>query len=173
MVVDPASANHFVSGYTSLFSEVYRQSGDKPHEQLLDMLAAARKAGNADPSLISAAATSLAADGRAVPSDVLHAVETMRLKRWVFLRDTTTHSVFIAPDGSEAYAVLGLTDRIRSVAGGSAVVIEAGIVEYRGRYVCDGIVVNPIWLGSNLKKEFNAALSSLKKRGRFHIACEP
>ena len=138
-----------------------------------EMLAAAREAVDANPALIGAAATSLEANGHAVPHDVLHAVETLRFKQWVFLRDTTTHSVFIEPDGNEAYAVLGLTDRIRNILGGSAVAIKAGVVEYRGRYVCDGIVGNPIWLGSNLKKEFNAALSHLKKKGRFHVACEP
>jgi hypothetical protein len=173
MVVDPPSAAHFIAGYTRLLSEVHRQSGGKPYKQLLEMLAAAREAVNANPALISAAATSLEASGQAIPSDVLHAVETLRFKQWVFLRDTTTHSVFIEPDANEAYAVLGLTDRIRNIVGGSAVAIQAGVVEYRGRFVCDGLVGNPIWLGSNLKKEFNAALSHLKKKGRFHVACEP
>jgi len=173
MIVDPPSAAHFIAGYTSILSEIHRQSGGKPYKQLLEMLAAAREAMNASPALINAAAASLEANGQAVPPDVLHAIETIRLKQWVFLRDTTTHSVFIEPDANDAYAVLGLNDRIRNIVGGSAVAIKAGVVEYRGRYVCDGIVGNPIWLGSNLKKEFNAALSHLKKKGRFHVACEP
>ena len=118
MVVDPPSAAHFVAGYTSLLSEVHRQSGAKPYEQLLEMLAASRDAVSANPALLGAAATSLEANGRAVPFDVLHAVETLRFKQRVFLRDTTTHSVFVEPDANEAYAVLGLNDRIRDIVGG-------------------------------------------------------
>jgi hypothetical protein len=173
MVVDPHSAAYFIAGYKSLLAEVHRQSGSEPYDQVLEMLAAAREAVNANPALINAAATSLEATGQAIPPDVLHAAKTLRLKQWVFLRDTTTYSVFIEPDGNEAYAVLGLTDRIRDIVGGSAVAIKAGVVEYRGRYVCDGIVGSLIWLGSNLKKEFNATLSHLKKNGRLHVVCEP
>lgn len=173
MVVDPHSAAHFIAGYKSLLAEVHRQSGSEPHEQVLEMLAAAREAANANPALINAAATSLEASGQAVPPDVLHAAKALRLRQWIFLRDTSTYSVFIEPDGNKAYAVLGLTNRIRDIVGGSAVAMKAGVVEYRGRYVCDGIIESVVWLGSNLKKEFNASLSHLKKAGRFHFVCEP
>ncbi len=173
MVVDPPSAAHFIAGYTRLLAEVHRQSGDKPYAQRLEMLAAARESINANPALIDAVAASLLANGQAVAPDVLHAVRTLRFKQWIFLRDTRTYSVFLEPDANHAYAVLGLTDRIRNIVGGAAIAIQAGVVEYRGRYVCDGLIVNPIWLGSNLKREFNAALSYLKKQGRFLVVCAP
>ena len=172
MVIDPASAAHFIAGYKSLLSEVHRQSGGKAGMEVLEMLASAREAMNANPTLMNAAATSLEASGQAVPPDVLKASSSLRLKQWIFLRDTTANSIFIEPEGTEAYAVLGLTNRIRDIVGGSAVAIKTGVVEYRGRYVCDGIVESLVWLGSNLKKEFNATLSRVKKQGRLHVVNE-
>lgn len=173
MVIDSHSAAHFIAGYKSLLTEVHHQSGAEPSTSVLEMLAAAREAAYEDPALLDAAVASLEADGQTVPQDVLSATRTLRLKHWVFLRDTTRYSVFIEPNGTEAYAVLGLTDRIRDIVGGSARAIKTGVVEYRGRYVCDGIFGNVVWLGANLKKEFNTTLSLLKKSGGFRVACEP
>lgn len=173
MLVDPHAAAHFIAGYQSLLTEVHRQSGSAPNTPVLEMLTAAREAAYENPALLDAAAASLEASGQAVASDVLAAARTLRLQHWVFLRDTTTYSVFVEPKGTEAYAVLGLTNRIRDIVGSSGVAIKAGVVEYRGRYVCDGIVSNLVWLGGNLKREFNATLSLLKKSGRFHVACKP
>ena len=172
MVIDPASAAHFIAGYKSLLAEVHRHSGAEPHREVLKMLASARAAAHANPALMSAAAASLETSGQAVSPDVLEAANSLRLKQWVFLRDTTTHSIFIEPEGTEAYAVLGLTNRIRDIVGCSAVAIKTGVVEYRGRYVCDGMVENPVWLGSKLKKEFNATLSHVRKKGRLHVVYE-
>ena len=51
-----------------------------------------------------------------------------------------------------AFAVLGLTDRLRDIVGGSGVVLETGLVCYRGRFVCDGLVYKKLWVGPNYKK---------------------
>ena len=171
MLVDPHAAAHFIAGYQSLLTEVCRQSGGALDVPVLNMLAAARESASENPALLDAAAASLEARGQAVASDVLAAVRTLRFKHWVFLRDTRTYSVFIDGDGTEAYAVLGLTNRIRYMLGGSAAAIKAGVVEYRGHYVCDGIVSELVWLGANLKKEFNETLSHLTKSGAFHVTC--
>lgn len=136
------------------------------------MLASARAAVNTNPALMNAAAASLEGSGQAVPPDVLQAANSLRLKQWIFLRDTTAYSIFIEPEGTEAYAVLGLTNRIRDIVGGSALAIKTGVVEYRDRYVCDGIVESLVWLGSNLKKEFNATLSLVRKKGQLHVLTE-
>ena len=90
------------------------------------MLATAREAANANPALVNAAAASLQVSGQAVFPDVLQAVKSLRLKQWIFLRDTTTHSIFVEPEGTEAYAVLALTNPIRDIVGGSAVAIKTG-----------------------------------------------
>ena len=55
------------------------------------------------------------------------------------LRDTTKYSVFIEADGNEAYAVLGLTQRVRAIFGGTGAVIRTGVCRFHGVYVCDGM----------------------------------
>jgi hypothetical protein len=95
------------------------------------------------------------------------------VKKWIYLKDTKTYSVFIDPTGNVAYAVLGLTDRIRDLAGVSGVILETGIVKYRGRFVCDGIVQGPVLLGPNYRKDFNAALKSIKLKGQFYATSDP
>ena len=173
MVVDAQSAANFIAGYKSLLIEVNRQSGNTLDSPILELLATAREVINDNPATIAAAAEALESNGLPVAADVLSAIKSLRLKQWVFLRDTTAYSVFVDGEADAAYAVLGLTNRIRDLVGGSAVVIKTGMIEYRGRYVCDGLIGSIVWLGSNLKRDFNAAFSRLKKKGRFHLLCEP
>jgi hypothetical protein len=104
----------------------------------------------------------------AISPDVISAIKTLQQKRWIYLRDTTKYSIFIDPNEEEAYAVLGLTDRIKSLSGDSAVIFEAGMLVYQGQYICDGIIRNPIWFGRNMKQEFNEKFAQLKKSGHFH-----
>ena len=140
--------------------------------KVLEMLASARAAVNTNPARMNAAAASLKAIGQAASPAVLQAVNSLRLKQWIFLRYTTAYSIFIEPEGTEAYAVVGLTNHIRDIVGGSAVAIKTGVLEYRGRYVRDCIVESLVWLGLNLKKEFNATQSRVKKQGRLYVAYE-
>lgn len=171
MRLESSAAQHFIAGYQRLLEEVHRRSGGE--QRGLARLAAARAVAHRTPALLAAAASALEGAGTAVPSDVLDAVRNLQLKQWVYLRDTTKYSVFIRADAEQAFAVLGLSDEIRDILGGTAVTFTAGVVAYRGCYVCDGLVENPVWLGANLKKEFNAALAHLRKRGRFHMAPTP
>jgi hypothetical protein len=97
----------------------------------------------------------------------------MQLKKWIFLRDTKHHSLFLDPDGQAAYGVLGLTQRVRDIVGGPGVMLETAIIRYRGCFVCDGVVSQVVWLGPNYRKEFAALFSKLKKNGAFQVAYEP
>ena len=169
MIVDPNAAKLFISGYKSLLGEVYRLSGVDRGLELYHMLDAARDAAVADPSLIDRAASILESAGRAVPEEVLTAIQSMMVRRWVFLRDTTKYSVFIEPDGSDAYAVLGLTQPLRDIVGGTGCLVRAGVVYFRGAYVCDGIVSGNVWIGGNYRREYSTILASLKKAGHFHV----
>ena len=67
MVIDPKDARLFIPGYTQLLGEVHRLSGSEPRVELLDMLAGARDAIVAEPSLVDAAASILEAAGLALP----------------------------------------------------------------------------------------------------------
>jgi hypothetical protein len=43
---------------------------------------------------------------------ILDVIAAIRLGRWVYLKDSRSYSVLLAEDGSAAYGVLGLTDRL-------------------------------------------------------------
>jgi hypothetical protein len=170
MVIAPLAAETFIHGYSSLLAEVHRLSNGEAGLELLKMLAVARDIAVAKPSIIESAASRLEDSGRPVPPEVLYAIKSLKLKQWVYLRDTKTYSVFLEPTGKAAYAVLGLTNRLRDVLGGSGVSFRTGLVEYSGRFVCDGIVSNPVWIGPNYRKDFSANLAVLKKEGKFHVS---
>jgi hypothetical protein len=173
MVLDREAAAFFIAQYTRVLGAVHRLAGNKPSSNTVTMLAAARKSLEEDPALLVRAVRALAESGEPVPSDMLGAVRSQRLRHWVYLRDTTTYSIFISPEQREAFGVRGLTNPIRDLLGGSAVVFRTCVVEFRGRYVCDGIVESPVWLGANYKRECAGLLKELKEEGRMHVRCEP
>lgn len=86
----------------------------------------------------------------------------------MFLRDTRSYSVFIQADGSCGYGVLGLTERIRDIVGGSGVYFEAGIVEIGGRYICDGLTAGMVMLGKGYKQSYTEILTTLRQQSKFH-----
>ena len=173
MVLDRETAAFFIAQYTRVLGAVHRLAGNKPSSNTVAILAAARKSLEEDPELLERAVCSLMKHGESVPSDMLSAIKSNRLRYWVYLRDRTTYSVFISPEQREAFGVLGLTNRIRELLGGSAVVFRTGVTEFRGRYVCDGIVESPMWLGANYKREYTQLLKELKEEGRMYVRCAP
>jgi hypothetical protein len=170
MVIDPKEAQIFIAGYKALLTEVHRLAGGKTKMKLLEMLAAARDAAVAEPALIDTAVANLESEGRPLPEDVLEAIRSLKVRRWVFLRDTTKYSVFIDVDGKEAYAVLGLTERLRDIVGGTGVLLQTGVFLFQGAYVCDGIISGAVWLGANYRKSYSDTLAALKKSGHFYRA---
>lgn len=71
-----------------------------------------------------------------------------------------------------AFAVLGLTERIRDIAGASGVALETGIVRFAGRFVCDGLISQIVHLGPNYRKTYSRVYSVAKAKGRFHVSDE-
>jgi len=86
----------------------------------------------------------------------------------VFLRDTQSYYVFIQADGSCAYGVLGLTDKIRDIVGGSSFYFEAGVIAIGGRYTCDDLAVGVVMLGKGHKQSYVEILAALRQQGKFH-----
>lgn len=168
MVINPQAAEIFIQGYSSLLTEVHCLANGILDLELVAMLHAAREIIVSSPSIIVSAASELKRKGRPVPPEVVNAINSLQLKQWVYLRDTKAYSIFLEPSFQEAYAVLGLTDRIRDIHGGSGISFRTGIVEFRGRFVCDGLFSNVVWLGSTYRKEFSSRLATLKKDGKFH-----
>ena len=172
MIIDPLSAAKFIAVYKALLLEIDRTAHDGRKSNLVKRLAAARSRLSSDPSLIDQALAALKSKSVAVDPEVVGAVRSLELEKWVFLRDTKAHSLFVHPSGHRAYGVLGLNDRIRDIVGGVGVLIETGLVQYGGRFVCDGLISRILWLGKNYRHNFNRAYQAIRSEGRFHSRYE-
>jgi len=169
MIIEPKAAAAFIHGYTKLMLTIYELSETKAQLPLIEVIATARSNYLANRALLEKSLTKLNSDAKTIVPEVLHAIKTLEVKTWIYLKDTKTYSVFIDPTGSVAYAVLGLTDRIRQLAGVTGVMLETGIVKYCGRFVCDGIIQERVLLGPNYRKDFNVTLKSIKLNRRFYV----
>jgi hypothetical protein len=168
MIIDPAFATAFISAYTKLMIEVCGPTKSSKKRSVLKVLAEGRTKCLADRSLITVARSALEARGENLDSNACSAVESMQVKRWIFLRDMKRYSVFVDPSGTAAYGVLGLTEPIRNIIGGSGAVFETAVLRYRGRFVCDGLITGTVlWLGPNYRRDYGALLKQLKVDGRF------
>ena len=174
MVIDRALAATFISTYTKLMIEVCPKARSRCKRSVLEVLAEGRSKCLADHELLETARRQLRSRGETVDADAFEALASMQLKKWVYLRDTKTYSVFLDPSGDAAYAVLGLTEPIRNIIGGSGVMVETAVVRYRGRFVCDGLIAGMVlWIGPNYRRSYSALLRKLKADGEFHTKYEP
>lgn len=173
MIIAEQDAAAFIRGYTLIMGEIYGAFPAKHKLELLELLAVAREKYMADPTMLDRALSGLTAESVPVPAEVVSAIRSLEVEKWVYLKDTRSHSIFIHPSGQVAYGVLGLTDRVRNIIGGSGAIIETGVVRYLGRYVTDGIVSRVVWLGPNYKKEFSGVLSHLRSQGSFNVSYAP
>jgi len=137
-----------------------------------EKLVAAREQLRKDRSLLKKGLDRMKAKNIDISSAVIQAIEGLQIERWIYLRDTKHHLIFIHPKGHSAFGVVGLTDPIRGIVGCSGVVMETGLARYCGRFVCDGLISGAILLGPNFRKSFGRTFSSLKAEGHFHVTCE-
>ncbi|MFC6519223.1 hypothetical protein ACFQAT_04955 [Undibacterium arcticum] len=127
----------------------------------------ARKKLMAEPSLMERyIAHARQTDG--YDTNMLGAVKTLKIGSWVYLRDTRSYSIFIQADSSVAFGVLGLTDRIRDIVGGSGKFFEAGVIEINSHYVCDGLIAGVVLLGKGYMQSYTKTLATLRQQGHFH-----
>ena len=68
--------------------------------------------------------------------------------------------------------MLGLTQGIRDIVGGTGLFMESGLVRYRGQYVCDGVILQTAWLGPGYKRSWNEKFKEIKASGQFHVKAE-
>ncbi len=175
MLLDANSAQRFIADYKCLLLEIHRQSGEVSDDDagVIEILAAARTRLANDSSLLERTASDLAADGQSIASDILQALRSLQIGQWVYLRSTKHYAIFIDQAVENAFAVLGLTNQIEEVVGAAMVAFETAVFAFEGHFVCDGIVKNPVLLGPGYRKQFNAALVSIKKAGHFHAHPSP
>ena len=169
-ILDQDSAWQFINGYKKLLLEIY-DGDESSSDGIVQKLISARKKLIGEPGLLQETQARLAAKSEAIDPEVFQAVQGLDVRKWTYLRDTKTYSIFMDTTNRRAFGVLGLTDRLRDALGGSGVVLETGLVRYRSRFVCDGLFVRSVWLGPNYKKSFNAEFAEWKAEGRFFVNC--
>lgn len=170
MVIDAPTAQRFIQAYKAFLGSLVSDE-DKAGKEVTEWLALGRDCYGADRSLL---ARYRAAHPRA-DSEMLDAMAHMLLGRWVHLKDTRTYSVVLDIDAEGAYAVLGLTQALANISAGdgrglgSGLVMEAALVPLNGRWVCDGLIKNPVWLGANYRRSYTASYQALRQSGQFSM----
>ena len=169
MIIDPLAAAKFIAAYKALLLEIDSAGPEGGRsDNLTKRLVAARSRFSSEPSLTEEALAALKSKSPAVEPEIVESLRSLEVAKWVFLRDTKIHSIFVHPSDRRAYGVLGLNDRIRDIVGGTGVLIEAGLVQYGGRFVCDGLISRILWLGKNYRTDFNHTYHAIKSEGRFY-----
>gem|GEM_PF-1215840 len=171
VILEADAAWRFIEEYKQLLLEIDGDSGSA-NDEVVPRLHRARAKLLAQPMVIQEARERLLAKSKTIDPEILQAVHGLEVTDWVYLKDTKVHSIFMDTKTKRAFGVLGLTDPLHDLVGGSGVFLNAGLVRYRGRFVCDGLAVKSLWLGPNYKKSFNAAFAEWKAAGRFYVRCE-
>ena len=173
-LIAPSLARHFIHHYQNLLLQVAQDTNlsDQPeaHPSHVHLLQAARDAAVAAPELIDAAQAALQRQGQPAPPEMMQTIATLRVDRWVYLRDAASYSVLLgADDQAAAYGVKCLTTPLKELIGGEAsAVITCGLLVYEGQVICDGLVGFVAWIGPNYRRDFNTLLSDLRAKGRFY-----
>ena len=172
-------AQLFTSQYKQLLLKIAELSGEtlpKPAQcldkanKIIQNMGAARELWLARPSLLAQAIEALAHEDTPLDDAVVHAAQTMQVQTWVYLKDLSHYAVFLGNEPTKAYAVYGLNSAVSDVLGGAGCMIETGVCEYAGRYVCDGLIVLKAWMGRNMRRDLHDEYQALKKAGHFFVA---
>ncbi len=163
--VDEDSALAFIETYKAVLLEIAGPMA--PRVSLIQHLAEARDLLVREPERLDAAIEHLRSIGTDLDGDVLHAMRDIRRQRWIYLRDTRSHSIFLDPSGSAAYGVLGLTQRLRDITGTTGMIVEAALLSYRGQVLCDSLIGTAATLGPNLRRNCNSMLAKARAEDRY------
>jgi hypothetical protein len=164
MVIDREIADKFIEVYKSFLLFLCHEFADvAENDDLLKLLCIGRDIYLDDRELLDDFS-----EKYSVSPDIYAAIASLEYGQWVYLRDTTKYSLFVMEDQSASYAVLGLIDPLKLVCGSAGLYFGAGILQLGGKYVCDGLLVDPLYLGANLKWEYNEVYKELKQQGKFY-----
>lgn len=173
MIVDPRTAAVFIETYKAFLLDIYLPEGRESETvRVLEKLAQARERFLAEPTLLEEYIAKVKRPKGSAERKVLEALKGLQFTTWVYLKDTRAYSVLLKVDGSFSCGVLGLTEPLRDIVGGSGAVVEAGVVCLNGRFVCDGLISEIVWLGRNYKKSYTELYTGLRQAGRFQTRCE-
>lgn len=172
MRLAPSDAQRFIQGYKQLMLEVAGVDASRVTESLVPLLAKGRARLASNPTLFQKAVAKLEARRVSLDPGVAQAIEGLEVQSWVYLRDTRYYSILIDPKATRGFGVLGLTQGLRDIVGGTGLVMEVGVVRYAGHYVCDGVMAQSAWLGPNFRKSFTEKLKEIKEAGRFYVKAD-
>jgi hypothetical protein len=163
----PQDAQAFIAGYQAILLMLTARRDIISRPGFLASLMEGRQALAREPTAIEAALDRLEDKGISIEPCVEQAIRTLRVGRWIYLRDTRYYPVFLDSESDSALAVVGLTDRLRDLLGGSGVYMETGIVEYAGHFVCDGLFRTLASLGPNYRQSFSESYAAIRNAGGF------
>ncbi len=164
MIVNNEIADNFMETYKDFLLFVYQTSDfTEKNCELLEMLSIGR-----DQYIQNRKLLNIYKENNEVKLEIYHAIKSLEVNNWVYLRDTTKYSIFLKEDITVSYAVLGLTQPIKEIFGYSGLYLKTGLVSLDNCIVCDGIISNIVGLGSGYKSEFNESFKELKKNNLFY-----
>lgn len=165
LMLEPLLASKFITHYQNILLDIAGPPGKR--QNLIEHLIHARNLLAREPERLAATLERLRGTDENPHEDVIDALQDFRAQRWIYLRDTRSHSIFLEPDGSAAYGALGLTQRIREISGGSGVVVTAALLNFRGRIICDGLIATGATLGPGIRRDYTAQLAQARADGRY------
>lgn len=160
----------FIDGYKAVLLEVFSLTGSGRTKDVINDLADARSYAAINARALDCAIGTVKDRGELLSSEVESAIRSLRVGRWFHLRHTTRYALLMDEAVENAYATKALTNPLHEVVGAKAVSFEAGVVEYKNQYVCDGIILNPLYLGPGMRKSLKEAYAHIKGEGRFRTS---
>lgn len=170
MLLPREQALRFIEGYKAILLRVLSDTNTPSEGSINESLAEARTLGHAEPNLIEAAIAGLASEDKTVAPTVVAAIRSLRVSQWVYLRHTKTFAVFLDKEIKHAYAVRALTTPLNELLDEPPFAFEAGLLEFEGNFICDGLVLNPVALGPGYRSQLKTAYTLIRKAGNFHAA---
>jgi hypothetical protein len=168
MLLPREQALRFIDCYKAVLVRVLEDTNTATTESINNDLASARTLVKTDRGLLEAALSELAAEGKSIEPAVASAIRSLRVEQWVYLRHTKTFAVFLDKRIENAYAVRALTTPLDQLLDEPPFTFEAGLLEFEGLFICDGLVLNPIALGPGYRSQLKSAYAHLRKIGKFH-----
>ena len=172
MLLPRDKALRFIEAYKSILLTALELVGVERTESIIADLSRARSELLEDSDLLEKSIAGFSAQNGPMEADLVQAIRSMKVSQWVYLRQTKTAAIFIDQKIENAYSVKALTNPIYQVVDVAPSMFIAGVFQYIGCFVCDGIIENPVMLGPGYKAQFKAAYSIIRKAGHHHTKTE-
>jgi hypothetical protein len=170
MLIESDIARSFMYEYKRFLLAIYKPGSAKDESLCtVEKLHAARRQFMANRGLLDDYMKKLEDGTDPIDRKIMLAIKSIEYSRWVYLRDLKGYSIFLKDGGCYGYGVLGLTDELHVLTGGTGVVLEAGVFAFDDHYVCDGLIANRMQLGPNIIRSCNELYKELRETGKFQI----